>query len=92
MKITARGNQDEQCCKIIPHQSARDLLQEHGLGGNCVFLSVRIAQLDEKTHQTQGLAQLGFKPAMPGISQVALRKSLLPFHATFILFILSFEA
>lgn len=89
MKITARGNQDEQRCKITPHRSARNLLQEHGLDGNCVFLSVRTAQLDEKTHQSQGLAQLGFKGAVPGIIQVTLRKSLLPLRATFILFFLS---
>ena len=89
MKIIARSNQDEQYCKIIPHRYALNLLQELGLDMNCIFVSVRTAQLDEKPHQSQSLAQLGFKPAMPVISQMTLRKSLLPLSAAFVLFVLS---
>lgn len=76
MKIIARGNQDEQCCKIVPHRCALNLLRELSLGANCVFLAVRTAQLDQKAQEPGSWVS----NHMPAISQVTLRKSLLPLH------------
>lgn len=74
MKIIARRNQDERCCKIVPHRCALNLLQELSLDANCVFLMVRMAQLSEEEQQPGSWVS----NRMPVIFQVTLRKSLLP--------------
>lgn len=84
MKIIARRNQDEQCCKIIPHRCALNLLQELSLDANCVFLTVRMAQLSEEEQQPGSWVP----NHMPVIFQVTLRKSLLPLCAPSVLLVL----